>query len=280
MKIKNGEFWQGDCLELMKNIPDGSVDLIVVDEPYETLDVSPKPHVIKHIREHGVASALATFDKDEYDPEKHWDCLIPPKKKWEEIWRVCKPNAAVVSFCQLPFLIDLGVNQLEYLRYEWIWKKTKATGHLNAKKMPTKIHENILVFYKKLPTYNPQGLIRLGTPKLRKGGDNGDNYQNSDKDSIQEFSNYPNDILEFPSATNTVHSTQKPVELIEYLIKTYSNEGETVLDFTAGSGTTAIAAENTGRKWICIELTDRYYKIATDRVKNHSVTVLEDDLFA
>ncbi len=277
MKIKNGEFLNGDCLELFKLIPDGSVDAIVVDVPYATTDNVASPAALEHIKKFGATSAI---EAGLYDPEVHWDNLIPYEPMWENIWRVCKPNAAVVMFCQTPFMQELGASQLKHLKYEWIWKKTKATGHLNAKKMPTKMHENILVFYKKLPTYNPQGLVRLGTPKLRRAGDNGDNYQNSDKESLQEFTNYPNDILEFPSATNTVHSTQKPVDLVEYLIKTYTNPGETVLDFTAGSGTTAIAAENCGRKWICMELTKRYYQIATDRVKNHSVTVLEDDLFA
>lgn len=276
MKIKNGEFLHGDCLELMKNLPDGCVDTCIVDPPYATTDNVASPAALEHIKQFGATSAI---NAGLYDPEKQWDNIIPYEQMWEQLWRICKPNAAIVMFCQTPFMQELGASQLKHLKYEWIWKKTKATGHMNAKKMPLKQHENILVFYKKLPTYNPQGLVRLGTPKLRRGGDNGDNYQNSDKDSLQEFSNYPTDILEFPSESNTVHSTQKPVELVEYLIKTYSNPGETVLDFTAGSGTTAIAAENTNRKWICMELTKRYYDIATERVKKHSVPIIDDELF-
>ena len=127
-------------------------------------------------------------------------------------------------------------------------------------------HENVLVFYRKTPTYNPQGLVRKAVPTVRKGGDNGTNYGKSDKDALQEFENYPNSILEIGSEGKGFHPTQKPVALFEYLIRTYTNEGDLVLDNCAGSGTTAVAAENASRRWICIERDPDYYAKAVDRV--------------
>ena len=127
-------------------------------------------------------------------------------------------------------------------------------------------HENVLVFYRKAPTYNPQGLVRKDVPTVRKGGDNGTNYGKSDKDALQEFENYPTSILEVGSESRGFHPTQKPVALFEYLIRTYPNEGDLVLDNCAGSGTTAVAAENAGRRWLCIERDPDYYAKAVDRV--------------
>ena len=177
---------------------------------------------------------------------------------------------------QTPFDKVLGVSNLKYLRYEWIWQKNKATGHLNAKKMPMKSHENVLVFYKKLPTYNPQGLIEKEKPTINKGsrgakpqGAGGSNYGKSDKDAIQTHEGYPKDILMFNVVMKPEHPTQKPVGLLEYLIKTYTNEGETVLDNCIGSGTTAIAAFNTGRNFIGIEKEKEYVDIANKRIEEH-----------
>ena len=224
---------RGDCLEVMKSIPAGSVDLILCDLPYGT-----------------------TRNK--------WDSIIPLDKLWEQYKRVCR--GAIVLTAQAPFDKVLGASNIGMLRYEWIWQKTKATGHLNAKLQPMKNHENVLVFYKSLPTYNPQGLVRKPVPTVRKGGDNGTNYGKSDKDAIQEFENYPRSILRIASEGRTVHPTQKPVALMEYLIKTYTDEGDTVLDNCMGSGTTGVACANTKRKFIGIELDSDYFRTARRRI--------------
>ena len=224
-----------DCLQAMCVIPDGSVDLILCDLPYGT-----------------------TRNK--------WDSVIPFEPLWREYWSVLKANGAVVLTAQPPFDKALGCSQLEFLRYEWIWQKTKATGHLNSKSQPLKEHENVLVFYRQQPTYSPQGLLRKSAPTVRKGGNNGGNYGKSDKDSLQEFSNFPRSVLKIPSEGKTVHPTQKPVALMEYLIRTYTNEGDTVLDNCMGSGTTGVACKNTGRNFIGIERDPEYFRIASERI--------------
>lgn len=235
MDIELNKIYNEDCLEGMKRIPDKSVDMILCDLPYGT-----------------------TRNK--------WDCLIPLQELWAQYGRIIKDNGAIILTAQTPFDKILGESNLSILRYEWIWEKSKATGHLNSKKMPLKSHENILVFYKKLPVYNAQGLRRKEVPTIRKGGDNGSNYGESSKDSLQEFENYPKSVLRFQSEGKTIHPTQKPVALFEYLIKTYTNEGETVLDNCMGSGTTAIACLNTGRNFIGFEKSEEYFEIATNRV--------------
>ena len=227
---------QGDCLELMKDIPDGCIDMILCDLPYGT-----------------------TRNK--------WDAVIPFDALWEKYKRIVKNNGAIVLFSQPPFEKELAMSNSRCFRYEWIWMKNKATGHLNSKKMPLKSHENILVFYKTLPTYNAQGLGKKQVATIRKGRNgNGSNYGKSDKDAIQEYENYPRDILQFAVETMTVHPTQKPVALLEYLVKTYTNEGDTVLDNCMGSGSTGVACVNTGRRFIGFEICDEYYKIASDRI--------------
>jgi len=183
-----------------------------------------------------------------------------------EYRRVCKPSAAIVLTAQAPFDKVLGASRIDMFRYEWIWVKSRATGHLNSRGQPMKNHENVLVFYSEPPTYYPQGLVRKATPTIRRGGDNGTNYGKSDKESLQEFSNYPKSCLEIPSEGKTQHPTQKPVALMEYLIKTYTNEGETVLDNTMGSGTTGVACARTGRRFIGIERDDAYFAIAKKRI--------------
>ena len=233
---------QGDCLELMKNIPDGSVDMILCDLPYGTT-------------------------KNEYDK------IIPFESLWGQYNRVIKNNGAIVLFSQQPFTSQLTLSNIKYFRYEWIWQKTKATGFMNVKKMPLKIHENILVFYKKLPTYNPQGIkngMSIKTGRSRKG--NSRNYGNTgcgNPNYIQTTSNYPKDIISFsnPSNKGHLHPNQKPVSLLEYLIKTYTNEGDTVLDNCMGSGSTGVACVNTGRKFIGIELDENYFNIAKNRIE-------------
>lgn len=232
--VKNVNLLHGDCLELMRELPDASVDLILCDLPYGT-----------------------TRNK--------WDSIIPLEPLWREYRRIAR--GAIVLTAQAPFDKVLGASNLAMLRYEWIWRKSKATGHLNAKVQPMKSHENVLVFYKQLPTYNPQGLVRKAVPTIRKGGDNGTNYGKSDKDAIQEFENYPRSVLEIASEGRTVHPTQKPVALMEYLVRTYSNPGDVVLDNCMGSGTTGVACMNTGRRFIGMEMNAGYFEIARKRIE-------------
>jgi site-specific DNA-methyltransferase (adenine-specific) len=226
----------GDCLELMKEIPDGSVDMVLADPPYG-----------------------ATQCK--------WDSVIPLDLMWKQLQRVVKKNGAIVMTAAQPFSSALVTSNIERFSYEWVWVKSKITGVLNAKKMPVRKHEQVLVFCDKkcTGTYNAQGLIAKET--LTKQGGTSDNYGHRSSDAyVQKWTNWPRDVLEIPSEGKTVHPTQKPVALMEYLIKTYTNEGETVLDFTMGSGTTGVACVNTGRDFIGIELDDKYFAIAEDRI--------------
>ena len=225
----------GDCLEEMKNIEDKSVDMILADLPYGTT-------------------------------QNKWDSIIPLDLLWLQYNRIIKDNGCIALFSQSPFDKVLGSSNLKLLKYEWIWNKTKATGHLNSKKMPLKKHENILIFYKKPPIYNPQNIIKKLVPTIRKGGNNGTNYGKSNKDAIQEYENYPIDILNFKSEGKTLHPTQKPIDLCEYLIKTYTNENELVLDNVMGSGSTGVACNNTDRNFIGIEKDLTYYNIACERI--------------
>lgn len=240
----------GDCLEKMKLIPDGSVDMILTDPPYGTTACK-------------------------------WDSIIPLEPMWEQLKRIIKPNGAIVMTASQPFTSVLGASNIKSLKYSWVWKKTRATGHLNAKKMPMKNIEDILVFYGKPPKYNPQGLIdcdinqhnslshsmrgkEVGATSVVTSGIEYKEYK-------QKSTNYPRQILEFSSEGKTVHPTQKPVALMEYLIKTYTNEGETVLDFTMGSGTTGVAARNLNRSFIGIERDDKYFQIAVNRINESKV---------
>lgn len=184
---------------------------------------------------------------------------------WEQYERIIKDNGAIVLTAQTPFDKVLGCSNLKLLRYEWIWNKPNGTGHLNAKKMPMKNHENILVFYKKLPTYNPQFVE--GKPYKIVSGEPSVNYgkQNSVLTKNDGF-RYPLSIQKFNSEKG-LHPTQKPKEMFEYLIKTYTNEGETVLDNCIGSGTTAIACINTNRNFIGIEKEKEYFDIANKRIE-------------
>lgn len=198
-----------------------------------------------------------------------WDSIIPLNEMWKMLDKLIKLNGAIVLFAQTPFDKVLGASNLKILRYEWIWNKKLGTGHLNAKKMPMKQHENILVFYKKLPTYNPQ--MREGEPYNKTTSPTSSNY--GKQIAMRITSNggrYPTSILEFSNANrnNKLHPTQKPVDLLEYLIKTYTNKGELVLDFTMGSGSTGVACLNTNRKFIGIELDENYFNTAKNRLEN------------
>ena len=230
------ELLNGDCLELMKNIPDKSIDMILCDLPYGT-----------------------THNK--------WDNVIPMEPLWEQYNRIIKDHGAIVLFSQMPFGASLIMSNPKMFRYEWIWEKNQAVGFLNAKKMPLRKHENILVFYKHLPTYNPQGLIKLDEPIQEEGSANrnGKNYGVADKSFIRTHTNYPTDIITF-SKDSGYHPTQKPVDLLEYLIKTYTNEGDLVLDNCMGSGSTGVACVNTNREFIGMELDEKYFKIACERL--------------
>ena len=186
---------------------------------------------------------------------------------WAELKRVIKTNGAIVIFGSEPFSSTLRVSNSKWYSYDWKWEKTKPVGHLNANRKPMNKYEDIIVFSKKQPTYNPQGLKAIeprGITRTNKGSIYG---KQAGVGSVQKFTGYPSNIIKFKSQNGELHPTQKPVALLEYLIKTYTNEGETVLDFTMGSGSTMIACLNTNRKGIGIELDKHYFDIATKRIK-------------
>lgn len=204
--------------------------------------------------------------------------MIDLDKLWEHYKRIIKDNGAIVLFSQQPFSAKLIESQPKMFRYEWIWEKEQGTGFLNAKKMPLKSHENILVFYKKPPVYNPQ--MRTGfKPYKTKQKSAGSNYDKSK--SVVTISNgerYPLDIIRFKRDSNSkkVHPIQKPVALLEYLIKTYTNEGDTVLDNCMGSGSTGVAALNLNRKFIGIELDEHYFNTAKKRIEETTAKVVSE----
>lgn len=227
---------QGDCLEVMKTLPAGVVDMVLTDPPYGTTACK-------------------------------WDAVIPFKPMWEQLKRLAKPTAAIVMTASQPFSSALVMSNPKMFCYEWVWVKSKITGVLNAKRMPVRKHEQVLVFCltKSTPVYNAQGLQKKGT--VTKQGGNSDNYgERNQVEYIQEYTSWPRDVLEIKSEGKTQHSTQKPVALMEYLIKTYTNEGQVVLDFTMGSGTTGVACANLGRRFIGIEKDPEYFEIASERI--------------
>ena len=222
----NVDLWQGDCLELMKDIETGTVNLLLTDLPYGT-----------------------TMCK--------WDSVIDLDLWWEQVKRICKPNAAIVLTAQTPFDKVLGCSNLGMLRYEWIIEKTAATGHLNAKKMPMKAHENVLVFYSNLPTYNPQKTIghKRKTSKTGKTYNSECYGSESAKPDYDSTERYPRSTLKFKwdKQKSNIHSTQKPEALAEYMIKTYTNKGDLIVDTCMGSGAFVIPAVNLKRKVIGID---------------------------
>ena len=227
---------QGDCLERMKEIPDGSVDMVLADPPYGTTACK-------------------------------WDAVIDLPLMWEQLRRIIKPNGAIVMTASQPFTSALVMSNPRMFKYCWVWNKKQGGNPLNAKRQPLRVTEDIVVF-------NSGGYIpQMRTGRMRKKG--GINKQPETTGAVNldyvSYSDqyYPTNILDFPNCANKkylVHPTQKPVALMEYLIRTYTNEGETVLDFTMGSGTTGVAAKNTGRKFIGIELDKEYFKIAARRI--------------
>ena len=195
---------------------------------------------------------------------------------WEQYERIIKDNGAIVLTSDEPFTSQLINSNIKKFRYKWIWEKSYSTGFMNANKMPLKNVEDVLVFYKKLPTYNPQGLIEVNKKQVRKR-DKGTTIYNDmglkEGEYTQKFTNYPKQVIKTTKKEKTFHPTQKPVELFEYLIKTYTNEGETVLDNCIGSGTTAIACINTNRSFIGIEKEKEYVDIANKRIEELKETV-------
>ena len=255
MNIKRNSVHHGDCLDIMKHIPNESIDMILADLPY--------------------GSTKAAFDSQ-----------IDLVKLWEQYRRIIKPNGAILLFAQTPFDKVLGASNLDMLKYEWIWEKTQATGFLNAKKMPMKSHENILVYYKKAPTYNPQkttGHKPINSYTKKASVQNKTELYGEVKQDVSgggETDRYPRSVLIFPSDkqimknTPFLHPMQKPLALCEYFIKTYSNEGDLILDNVCGSGTTGVAAKNLKRDFILIEKEQRFYEMASNRLGiNLNVTI-------
>lgn len=230
----------GDCLEKLTEIPDNSVDMIMADLPYGTTACK-------------------------------WDTIIPLESMWKELKRITNKNSAMIFTASQPFTTTLASSNISNFRYEWIWEKPQGTNPMNAKVMPLKSHENILVFYDKKPVYNPQ--MWYSTPytgfssEKSKIGEVYGSAKSKHRDN-PEGSRYPKTVLKFKQEKG-YHPTQKPVPLIEYLIKTYTNEGATVLDPTMGSGTTGVACVNTNRNFIGIEKDKKYYEIAKTRIDEH-----------
>lgn len=233
----------GDCLIRMKDIPDNSVDMVLTDPPYGTTACK-------------------------------WDSVIPFEQMWENLRRILKPSGAMVFTASQPFTSALVVSNIKAFRYQWVWEKNKATGHLNAKKRPLVAHEDIIVFSYLPPPYYPQGLEEKSIPTVSKGnrgkksfGSSGDCYGVAARDAIQTHTSYPRSVLRFGVDIKAeFHPTQKPVALMEYLVQTYTDESETVLDFTMGSGTTGVACANTNRNFIGIEKDENYFKVAQERI--------------
>ncbi len=241
IKVGNATLYCGDCLEVLPKLPVASVDLVLTDPPYGTTACK-------------------------------WDTVITLDKMWDNLYRVSKENAAFVFTACQPFTTVLGNSNLQNLRYAWAWVKNYSTGFLNAKNRPLRAHEDILVFYRKQPTYNPQ--FWYSTPYKGKKATAGirkmsECYRPIDDRTTgsEDGRRYPLSVLEIARDVSHHHPTQKPVALVEYMILTYTNPGDTVLDFTMGSGTTGVAAINTGRMFIGIEQDEKYFSIAVNRIE-------------
>ena len=240
----------GNCLDIMQAIDDQSINMILADLPYGTTECS-------------------------------WDIVIPLDLLWNQYKRIIKQNGAILLFGSEPFSSHLRMSNIEMYKYDWIWVKSSPFGYLEAKNKPMKKHEIISVFSfgkssngcKNRITYNPQGLVRINK-KIRNSTNNVQGERKSREigsEFIQKNTNYPTSVLFFDSEKKEIHPTQKPVSLFEYLIKTYTNESELVLDNVAGSGTTGIACINTNRNFILIEKDERYFDIINERISNHKL---------
>ena len=241
VKTDNYSLLFGDCLERMKEIPDGSIDLILTDPPYGTTACK-------------------------------WDNVIPFEPMWIELKRIIKPNGAIVLFGSEPFSSLLRCSNLKMFKYDFVWEKSKSTGFLNAKRQPLRAHEIIHIFYNKQPTYNPQMVQGEAYNKgVRKEQTKDDVYGSFDQVEVKSGGDrYPRSVQYFKTAEREggLHKSQKPVALLEYLIKTYTNEEDTVLDFTFGSCSTGVAALNTNRKFIGVEMEEKYFDIGASRMEN------------
>jgi len=241
-KDSNNWLMLGDCQEKMKEIEDGSVDMILCDLPYGTTQCK-------------------------------WDAVISFNDLWTEYKRVCKAGGAIVLFGSEPFSSTLRLSNLKMFKYDWIWEKNRGSGHLNAKKMPMKSHETISVFYSSQPTYNPQGVVKgvfNNSRPVKAKGKSTELFGAEKEIETSTVGGYPLTVLRFGKdayGKQSLHPTQKPVDLCEYLIRTYTNEHETVLDNCMGSGTTGVACNNLNRKFIGIELDTTYYGVAKDRIR-------------
>lgn len=224
----------GDCLEILPTLADKSVDAIITDLPYGTTACK-------------------------------WDVIIPLDKMWEQVRRLCK--GAFVTTASQPFTSVLIMSNLDWFKYEWIWEKPKATGHLDARRKPLKAHENAVVFSANGHTYNPQLTKGRRYKNYHKPGDSGEVYGEVNKYSFDnQGTRFPRSIVDFTHVQDPEHPTQKPVALYEYLIRTYTNEGDTVLDFCMGSGTTGVACVKTNRNFIGMEKESNYFDIASRRI--------------
>jgi len=246
------ELFQGDCIEKMKEIPDKSINMILCDLPYGTTSCS-------------------------------WDNIIPFDEMWEQYNRIIKDNGAIVLFGQEPFSSLLRASNLKLYKYDWVWEKPNGANFLNLKYQPSKVHENIMVFGKSATSYSKNGNMKYnpqmeeGTPYKCTSGKQKNEYHNSTvRTPIKQVTTenggtrYPKSILQFNRDKDKLHPTQKPVALLEYLIKTYTNEGDLVLDNCMGSGSTGVACINTNRNFIGIELDENYFNIAKERIENNN----------
>lgn len=261
--IEIDHIYNGDCLELMKEIPDGTVDMVCCDLPYGVLNRNSEGG--------------------------SWDTIIPFEPLWREYERVTKENAAIVLFAQGMFTAELMISNRALWRYNLIWKKgDRATGFLNANRMPLRNHEDICVFYKELPTYNPQ--MRKGFPCHTRGHGGGkmtngcygkfDPWARSEVITDDKFPLSVIDIAKEHDAKKQFHPTQKPVDLIRYLVRTYTNRGGVILDNCIGSGTTAVACIQEKRHYIGMELDSQYYKLACKRVREEQQRLTLDFEYA
>jgi site-specific DNA-methyltransferase (adenine-specific) len=241
--LKVGVLIQGDCLEKMQILEPNSVDMVLCDLPY------------------GVTN------------RNKWDVIIPFDALWKCYNYIIKPGGAIVLTATQPFAAMLIASNYKNFRYDLIWEKHIGTGFLNANRMPLRTHESVLVFYDKLPTYNPQ--FTQGKPYTAKAGlKESTNYGANNRDYTirnDDGKRFPGSVLKIKHDRSKLHPTQKPVELFEWLIKTYTNPGELILDNCAGSGTTGIAAMNTGRDFIIIERDENYFQTMCDRIKKHNL---------
>lgn len=236
-KFERGEMWLGDCLELMADIPDGSVDMVLCDLPYGTT-------------------------------QNKWDAVIPFAPLWAHYWRVAKPNAAIVLTAAQPFTSALIMSCVERFKYDWTWEKNNPSGHLNANRAPLRCHEDILVFSTGQTPYFPQKTSGHSRKTVKSRDGSSSNYGSQKSSGYSSTDRFPRSVQGIPGELKRPgnHPTQKPVALFEYLVRTYTNPGELVLDNCSGSGTTAVAAHQTDRRYLCIERDVDYYFKSLDRV--------------